>query len=120
MNKSVRGLIAVAVFGGVGYLIYRWVKKGGLNKLLNVGTSDTAVQKAVVQIENTPIYSYDKTSNKWQPTPLTFLQKGDVVGNYYGRNFIAKFNNGQTFNALVVYRPDESGVIIEKERVKLK
>lgn len=118
MNRNVKGLIAVAVFGGVAYLIYRWVKKGGVNKLL--GDESIYPQKAIINADNTPLYAYDKNTKTYQTTPLTTLKKGDVIGNYFGNSFLGKFNNGQTFNAMVVYRPDESGVIVEKERVNLK
>lgn len=118
MNKNIKGIIAVAVFGGIAYFVYRWVKKGGIKKLM--GENVSSAKKAVVIADNTPLFAFDKSTNQYQTSPTTFAKKGDVIGNHFGRGFKAKFYNGQTFDALVVYRPDESGVIVESNRVQIK
>lgn len=117
MNRNVKGLIAVAVFGGVAYLIYRWVKKGGVNKLL--GDKPTYPQKAIVNTDNTPYYAFDKLKGTYNTTPKGIANKGANLGNFFGRYQTITIGSN-AFQGIVVYQPDESGIVVAKDKVNLK
>jgi len=116
MNRNTKGIIAVAVFGGVAYLVYRWVKGGGITKLLEGGAKP---KKVISNEDSVPYYSFDRVKGEYSITPKGFAKKGEVIGNHYGREQNVTIGSN-VFRGIVVYQPDESGIVIDKTKVKIK
>ena len=119
MNRNVKGLIAVAVFGGIAFFVYRWIKKGGVTKLIE-GDGAVVQSKAFAMEEGTPYYAYDKTTRTYQTTPKGFTKKGELLGNHYGNETDVTIPPNQKFKAITIWQQDESGIIIDKTKIKLK
>lgn len=116
MNRNLKGIIAVAVFGGVAYLVYRWVKSGGIDKLFSGGVK---AQKVIATEDNIPYYSFDKIKGEYSTTPKGYAKKGDMLGNHFGREQNVTIGSN-VFRGVVAYQNDESGIVIDKTKIKLK
>ena len=113
MNKNIQGIIAIAVLGGVGFFVYRWVKRGGLDRLISG-------QKVLVATEkDTPFYPYNRDTNKVITNSKNLAKRGQIIGNYGGWEKDLIWDNN-TLKGLIATAPDNTLVWVEKSKVKIK